>query len=299
MKVRIVIWVLILVESTMLFHIFAIADQIVITKDGRRVLLKDDGTWEYVRSEAAAKRPVLLYTFKTGKGDVIRDVSGIQDSIDLVMDDPNAMSWIPGGGISINSITVAQSKGPGTKVINACMATNEITIEAWAKPANTTQGGPARIVTFSVDGSNRNFSLTQNGAGHEIRLRTTTTGNNGTNQRIRTNNTIITDSVSKYVYTRDASGQAKFYINGIEVATASIGGNFSNWDANYQVAIGHEINKLGDRDWVGEIHLIAVYDRALTPAEVRDQARTTRFFMMPVEPQDKLAVTWARTKVSD
>ena len=54
-----------------------------------------------------------------------------------------------------------------------------MTIEAWIKPANTTQAGPARIVTLSKDPSSRNFTLGQKAGVYEVRFRTTTTSPNG------------------------------------------------------------------------------------------------------------------------
>ena len=40
-------------------------------------------------------------------------------------------------------------------LLNACQATNQLSIEAHITVSNTTQGGPARIVTFSLDVSVR------------------------------------------------------------------------------------------------------------------------------------------------
>ncbi len=54
-----------------------------------------------------------------------------------------------------------------------------MTIEAWVKPANTTQSGPARIVTLSRDPGSRNFTLGQKAGAYEVRFRTTSTSANG------------------------------------------------------------------------------------------------------------------------
>jgi hypothetical protein len=111
---------------------------------------------------------VVIYNFQEGSGDVVHDVSGVAPALDLTAADPGNISWIPGGGLSINAETILISDGPATKVIDACMASNEITVEVWHKPANDTQGGPARMVSISLDGSNRNISFTQDGTGHEM-----------------------------------------------------------------------------------------------------------------------------------
>jgi hypothetical protein len=249
-----------------------------------------------------ADGPVLLYIFKEGTGSVIHDVSGVGKPIDLTMDDPGAITWIPGGGISIDSITVAQNDEPATKVIDACTATDEITIEAWVKPASDDQGGPARIITCSIDGSNRNFTLAQDNAkpanGYQIRLRTTSTNANGSDPRIEAANTLIMDKISRLAYTRNEAGEAKFYVNGELKDSANIGGDFSNWDPSYKMAIGHEIDKAGERSWLGEIYLLAVYSTALNQDEVGDQARQDQLMSMSVEPGGKLSSTWAEIKTS-
>jgi hypothetical protein len=238
-------------------------------------------------SLAWAADPVVRYLLNEGSGDVARD-SGTGAPLDLTAADPGNISWIAGGGLSINDETILISDGPATKVIDACMASNEITIEAWYKPANDTQGGPARLVSISFDGSNRNVSYTQDGTGHEMRLRTTTAGNNGTNQRIQAANTIVTDRMIKGVYSRDAAGTARLYIDGTEVASTAVGGDFSNWDPSYQIMLGNEVAKAGDREWTGELYYVAVYAEALAPNELPPPA--------PVEPLEKMAGTWARIK---
>ena len=63
--------------------------------------------------------------------------------------------------------------------INAARASNALTLEAWVTPANTTQSGPARIVTLSATPQTRNFTLGQDGPAYNVRLRTTATDDNG------------------------------------------------------------------------------------------------------------------------
>ncbi|MDO8629767.1 MAG: hypothetical protein Q7R41_04680, partial [Phycisphaerales bacterium] len=46
---------------------------------------------------------VALYTFKEGSGTNVTDVSGVGTPLNLVIPNPAAMRWLPGGGISIDS----------------------------------------------------------------------------------------------------------------------------------------------------------------------------------------------------
>jgi hypothetical protein len=43
-------------------------------------------------------------------------------------------------------------------------------------------------------------------------------------------------------------------------------GGLSQWDDTYRIIVANEATN--DRTWLGELHLIAVYDRALDAGEV-------------------------------
>ena len=45
---------------------------------------------------------------------------------------------------------------------------------------------------------------------------------------------IVTDRMLKGVYSRDEAGDARLYIDGVEVAATTVGGDFSNRDPSYQ-----------------------------------------------------------------
>lgn len=69
-------------------------------------------------------------------------------------------------------------------------------------------------------------------------------------------------------YTRNADGEARLYVNGEEVARGKIGGDFSAWDADLRLALGDEF--AGGRGWLGTYHGVALYNRALSAAEIAD-----------------------------
>jgi hypothetical protein len=75
--------------------------------------------------------------------------------------------------------TLIASSKPATKVSEAVKQSGAISIEAWITPANTTQAGPARIVTISRDPGVRNITVGQKAGAYEVRLRTTATSANG------------------------------------------------------------------------------------------------------------------------
>ncbi|UCC64283.1 MAG: hypothetical protein JSV36_04305 [Anaerolineae bacterium] len=220
---------------------------------------------------------VVLYTFEEDSGTTVHDVSGTDPPLDLTIADRWAVSWIPGGGLSIDSPTIVASTDAATKVADSCRATDEISIEAWLKPSDAASGdsSPARIVTLSKNKSKRNFSLGQGMPAdqrtpvYDVRLRTTETSDNGLPSLYAPEGS-LTAQLSHVVYTRSASGMARLYINGIEQANGNIGGNFSGWDDSFRLALANELSLASKHlAWSGEYHLVAIYNRALSQAEVR------------------------------
>jgi len=94
----------------------------------------------------------------------------------------------------------------------------------------------------------------------------------------------------KGVYSRDADGNAKLYIDGAEVGSATVSGDFSNWDPSYKIMLGNEILVGTNRFWLGELYYVAIYSEALTPDELPSP-------LTSVEPEEKLATTWGEMKV--
>lgn len=123
--------------------------------------------------------PQVLYNFREGSGNIIKDVSGRGEPLNLKIANIAAVKWLPKVGLAIKEPVLITSTAPARKVIDFAGKTNAITIDVWLKPANTTQAGPARIVTLSKDTGSRNFTLGQAGGAYDVRLRTTSTSPNG------------------------------------------------------------------------------------------------------------------------
>jgi hypothetical protein len=206
----------------------------------------------------------VLYTFNEGEGDVVYDVSGVGDALNLSIDDSTAVSW-GAGVLSVEAGTLIASNGAATKVNEAVMASNEITIEAWVKSASLDQDGPARIVTVSLDAYERNTTLGQEGDYYQVRMRTTASTDNG-KPYLTTDAGVVATDLTHLVYTRSADGQASVFINGVETASDSSAGDLSSWDASYSLALANELN--GGRPWLGDYHLVAIYSRAFSAQDV-------------------------------
>ena len=215
---------------------------------------------------------VALYTFDEGTGTTVKDTSGVAPALDLTIDVASSVQWKTGflhvlAPVRIRSFVAAQ------KVFDRCTASGEITAEAWLRldsVVDTSDGAftPNRIVTMSIDGSNRNFTLGHDEDRWVFRVRRTgdASGFNGT-PGLQTPSGTATLNLAHVVATRAASGLTTAYRDGTEIETQNQIGDFSNWDPAYELTLANEL--ADDRDWLGELHLVAIYDKALSPAEIQ------------------------------
>jgi len=210
-----------------------------------------------------------LYTFAEGKGNLITDISGVGRPLNLVIEKPATVKW-QSGSLVIRSSTRIASTGPAVKLINSIKKSRAVTLEAWIRPANNRQNGPARIVTISANPNVRDITFGQEAGLYNVRLRSTATSNNGepsTSTRPGTASVALTH----VVYTRDPGGTARIYLNGKPAATKRISGDLGNWDSRFRLLLANEGS--GDRPWLGSLHLVALYSRALSPREVQQNHR--------------------------
>ncbi len=213
---------------------------------------------------------IASYTFDEGAGSIVQDISAIDPPLDLLIEGDGA-SWLPDGGLVINTETQISTSGPAAKITEAVQASGALGVEVWLKPAHTNQDGPARIVTLSSDEQHRNFTLGQGQWGdlpktvYDMRIRTTAADDNGMPSLTTPEDTVI-DELTHIVYTYDAAGNRRLYVNAEQVAADQVTGSFNNWDVNYRLALGNEIN--GNRPWLGELHYVALFDCPLSEQDI-------------------------------
>lgn len=207
----------------------------------------------------------VLYIFQEPVGTKIHDIGGDDTVVNLDID-ANGGAKLSGGVLQIQRPALIASPGRAQNLVDACRKAGELTVEAWIKPANLTQEGPARIVTLSADASRRNFTLGQQGTRFVARLRTTETSDNGI-PSLQTPEGAVKRELTHVAYTRDRAGVAKLYVNGEEVVRRRVGGNLSNWDRGFRLALANELTQ--DRPWLGEIHRLAIYSHALDAGELQ------------------------------
>lgn len=210
---------------------------------------------------------IALYELEEGAGAVVSDRSGVAPALDLsLVAGAGATRWVR-GGLAFDSSAVATSSGPATKVRTRCQATQALTLEAWVS-FGTLPTFSHRIVTLT------SASTTATETNNAVMMANPTTVDfllrvNGTvawRTSTPTGGAIPQGVLTHLAMTRDASSM-KIYFNGKLTDSFVATGDFAAWDDGYPLTVGNTTQQ--DRAWIGEIHLVAIYDRALTEAEVR------------------------------
>ena len=206
----------------------------------------------------------VFYEFQSAAGLVVKDTSGAGEPINLRITKPGGVRRSK-GALEIRGAAMARSTKPPTRLIEAVRRSGELTVEAWVRPADARQKGPARMVTLSRNGSDRNFTLGQEGNRYDFRLRTVTTSGNGI-PSLSAPGGSLKPRLTHVVYTRDRSGRARIYLDGKKVKEGRIGGGMDNWHGQFRLGLGNEISD--DRQWRGTFHMVAIYSRDLLEREV-------------------------------
>ncbi len=254
------------------YHLVAIYSRVLNAGEVRRNFESGHGGLAPAHVEAASNRDdirvgaglLALYDFRESGGNLVKDRSGTGDPIDLRIENPQRVRW-DSGVLTITGDTVIRSRSPAKRLSETIKRTGAVSIEAWIRPANLNQKGPARIVTMSKDPNERNFTLGQEGDRLEVRLRTSDTSTNGI-PSIQSASRSLGEKLSHVVYTRSRGGQARMHVDGRVVAEQRVAGSMGNWNRGFELALANEMS--GDRPWKGELHLVAIYGRDLTSAEI-------------------------------
>jgi hypothetical protein len=205
-----------------------------------------------------------LYDFSSPSGNIVKDRSGVGEPMDLRISEPKSVRRTE-GSLEVRGTTLIRSEKPAGKIIKSIRRSGSITIEAWIRSAKTNQSGPARVVTLSKSGNERNFTLGQDGDKFDARFRTTETSNNGIPSLSSPSKSLRTE-LQQVVYTRDRAGRARVYINGQQTVEKTIPGATSNWNESFRFGLANELTN--DRPWLGTYYLVAIYGRDLLRKEI-------------------------------
>ncbi len=225
---------------------------------------------------------IALYEFKSMAGNVAIDSSGVDPALHLTLS--GDVNWVGGWGIDIVSGRAQGSTTASKKLNDLIKATGEYSIEAWVVPANVVQEGPARIVSYSAGTSARNFTMGQTQYNYDFLQRSTTTDANGEVALSTADaDEDLQATLQHVVMTFDPINGRRIYVNG--VFTGDIDpvapGNLTEWDDTFALVLGNEVS--GDRQWAGQIRMLAIHNRALTQEQITqnfDVGVGEKFFLL-------------------
>tara|TARA_R110002153_G_scaffold97124_2_gene231696 strand:+ start:19465 stop:21954 length:2490 start_codon:yes stop_codon:yes gene_type:complete len=210
---------------------------------------------------------IAKWEFKTGSGTTAFDTSGVEPAINLTLN--GDASWVGGWGIQLTNGKAQGSTTSSKKLHNLITATGEFAIEAWVVPANVTQEGPARIISYSGGADTRNFTLGQTLYNYDYLLRTDKTNLNG-QPALSTADAaeILQASLQHVVVNYDSVNGRRIFVNGRftgDTDNTEVG-NFADWNDSYAFVLGNEVS--GDIPWAGSIRMVAIHNRVLSTEQV-------------------------------
>ncbi|MGF1508857.1 MAG: LamG domain-containing protein [Myxococcota bacterium] len=217
--------------------------------------------------------PIALYTFEEEVGPVL-DRSAILPALDLEV---NGATRVPGGIRFDSETAIVESMGPAEKIIDAVRESQAFSFEVWARSEGLVQGGPARLVSLSVDFSNVNAMLghgTDRCSGAQAdrlhaRIRTEDGRADGC-PSVEPIDVGPDGTVQHLVLTHDDVGQARLFVNGELVASQALGRIGNSWGPAI-LHLGREGRSSSGSDlrpWRGILFRVAVFDRPLSASEI-------------------------------
>ncbi|MEM9037867.1 MAG: LamG-like jellyroll fold domain-containing protein, partial [Actinomycetota bacterium] len=211
---------------------------------------------------------LALYDFDDGAGATVSDVAGADNPVDLTIADPGSVTWTD-GGLRIDSPTVVASSGSTGSIASPIVSNRSFTVEVWVDRSDVPQSNGARIVDLSHSFSDVGIALVQrpySSAPDRVELRTRTTDSNRRGlSGVRAPRRSFPADLVHLVATHAPDGSVRIYQDGVEVATDD-SGVLSGWRLPTTLRLGASTD--GRAPWLGEYRLLALYDRALSPAEV-------------------------------
>lgn len=224
---------------------------------------------------------IAMYEFKTGSGNRAYDTSGVEPSMNLTLS--GEYSWVGGWGVQFVDGKGQASTTASSKLYDLITATGEFAIELWAAPANVTQDGPARIVTYAGDSDSRNFMVGQTLYDYDTFVRNDPADAGGSQLSTPSAVEVLQASLQHVVLNYDPINGRQIFVNGeqIPVTDTTPPDLLDVWDETFAFAIGSEVDNT--RRWAGTMRMLAIHNRILTAAQILENFEVgvgERYFLL-------------------
>ncbi|MUG95489.1 VanZ family protein [Scytonema sp. UIC 10036] len=117
-----------------------------------------------------------------------------------------------GQGVFLSPGNWLETANPVTSLNQRIRETSEFTISTTVASSDIGQTGPARIISVSNGPLRRNFTLGQEGTALDLRIRTSITGENGSELKMRVPN-VFTDTKPHHIVLAYSKGKLQVYID--------------------------------------------------------------------------------------
>ena len=233
---------------------------------------------------------IALYEFKTGQDcgtsitgacSIAFDTSGVDPAMDLTLS--GNVQWFGGWGLNFAGGKAQASTASSAKLTNLILPTGEYSIEAWVAPGNVVQED-MRIVSYSAGLTKRNFNLGQTMYNYDFFNRSSMTERERRPAAVDAGRGrgAASDAAARRRHVRSGRGPQDLRERRARRAPdPAPGGTLTSWDNSYAFVLGNEVSS--NRMWNGVIRLVAVHNRALTPAQIQqnfDAGVGEKFFLM-------------------
>jgi hypothetical protein len=227
---------------------------------------------------------IAKYEFKSGKGTVAYDTSGVSPSADLSL--IGNVAWSSAWGIKIRDAGRAQATTASSrKFFDLINGSGEYSIEAWVIPDNVTQGGndnnPARIVSYSGSDMVRNFTLGQYEYNYDFLNRTSKSDANGLSLvksesfHTKDDEQLVQATLQHVVVTFDPVNGRRIYVNGEITNDDPVDQDsdktavLKDWDSNFALVVGNEVTgNPTASNWSGNMRFLGIHKRAMNAADI-------------------------------
>jgi hypothetical protein len=244
----------------------------VVPPDSVNMFVEGEQIIVWAESETGLTSPRVqdgllhLWRFEEGGGAQVADWKG---GVHLSIQDPGAVQWVEGGGLRILEATAL------TTNLDQLTAIGGLTVEAWVKPGANQHG---RVFSWSEKKGIVNLELRQADTEYALLCR----GDDDGRPVLSTSGDLAVPELTHLVWTASAeTGQDLLTLNGERVLEG--GRSLAAFDP-FPLTVGNIPD--GDRPWLGDIHLLALYNRPLSSAEITQNfSAGPHPEKVPVEPE--------------
>jgi len=206
-----------------------------------------------------------FWRFDEKAGTVAADTSGVAPAMDISLGEDVAL--MSSYGLDFSAGTATANRSGSRKlydhIADPDFGTGQYSVEAWITPASTNQS--ADMIRYSGD-----FRVRQRLYQYDLRTRSTAPNipGGGTTSQLVTydQDRDLQAGLQHMVLTYDVFNGMRLFVNGVYTDDVDQfpGGQLWNWRTNSDLTLGSS----GANGWFGQIRMLAIYERVLTPAQI-------------------------------